>query len=155
MNNKGFAVTTILYGIMVLFCLLLVSLLSILSSYRKTQDKLIDENNGARSIITGTAENTSGGGSSSGGGGETTTYTITFVCLLGTFNGRDSQIEVKDNTEIVLSKYSCVPPNGYLFMGWYVNNPDALYRIYTVNGSDITFYGKYRKVTGGSSDSTM
>ena len=51
MNNKGFAITTILYGIMILFCLLLVSLLGILSSYRKTQEVLIENNNGARSIV--------------------------------------------------------------------------------------------------------
>ncbi len=51
MNNKGFAITTILYGIMILFCLLLVSLLAILSSYRKSQELLIEETNGARDII--------------------------------------------------------------------------------------------------------
>lgn len=66
MNNKGFAITTILYGIMVLFCLLLVTLLSILSAYRKAQDKLINETNGARSIIDGTAENITNGEDNSG-----------------------------------------------------------------------------------------
>ena len=50
MNNKGFAITTILYGIMILFCILLVSLLNILSSYKKTQDLLIDSTNGTRDI---------------------------------------------------------------------------------------------------------
>lgn len=53
MNNKGFAITTILYGVMVLFCLLLVSLLGILSSYRKTQERLVEANNGARDVING------------------------------------------------------------------------------------------------------
>lgn len=61
MNNKGFAITTILYGIMILFCLLLVSLLSILSSYRKTQELLVEENNGARDIIGGKIDKTNGG----------------------------------------------------------------------------------------------
>lgn len=51
MNNKGFAITTILYGIMVLFCVLLVSLLGILSSYKKTQAILTEKKNGTRDII--------------------------------------------------------------------------------------------------------
>ncbi len=51
MNNKGFAITTILYGIMILFCVLLVSLLGLLSSYKKTQGLLTDSSNGARDIV--------------------------------------------------------------------------------------------------------
>ena len=51
MNNKGFAITTILYGTLILFCLLLVSMLGILSVYRGNLEKLIDANNGARDII--------------------------------------------------------------------------------------------------------
>ena len=51
MNNKGFAITTILYGILVLFCILLVSMLGILSSYKKTQDILVDSINGTRDIL--------------------------------------------------------------------------------------------------------
>ena len=51
MNKNGFAITTILYGIMILFCILLVSLLAILSSYKKTQDILIESNNGTREIV--------------------------------------------------------------------------------------------------------
>ena len=51
MNNKGFAITTILYGVMILFCLLLVSLLGILSSYKKTRDILTDSNKGTRKIV--------------------------------------------------------------------------------------------------------
>lgn len=51
MNNKGFAITTILYGIMVLFCILLVSMLGILSSYRKTQELLTESTNGSRDIV--------------------------------------------------------------------------------------------------------
>lgn len=52
MNNRGFAITTILFGIMILFMLLFVSLLGILSTYRSNLEKLIENNNGARSNIT-------------------------------------------------------------------------------------------------------
>lgn len=51
MNNKGFAITTILYGTLVLFLLLLISLLGILSSYKDRLEMLIENNNGARDII--------------------------------------------------------------------------------------------------------
>lgn len=52
MNNKGFAITTILYGAMILFCLLLVSLLGILSVFRSNLRLLIEADNGAREIVT-------------------------------------------------------------------------------------------------------
>ena len=52
MNNKGFAITTIIFGTMVLFCLLLVSLLGILSTYKNNLEKLIDSSNGTRDIVT-------------------------------------------------------------------------------------------------------
>lgn len=52
MNNKGFAITTILFGMLVLFCLLLVSLLGILASYKNNMEKLIENRNGARDVIT-------------------------------------------------------------------------------------------------------
>ena len=51
MNNKGFAITTILYGTLVLFLLLLISMLGILSSYKDRLEMLIENNNGARDII--------------------------------------------------------------------------------------------------------
>ena len=51
MNNKGFAITTILYGTLILFCLLLVSMLGILSTYKNNLDKLINATNGTREII--------------------------------------------------------------------------------------------------------
>ena len=51
MNNKGFAITTILYGILILFCLLLLSMLGILSTYRNNIEKLIGKQQGAREII--------------------------------------------------------------------------------------------------------
>ena len=53
MNNKGFAITTILYGILILFLMLLVSMLGILSTYKDRLGMLIDNNNGARDIING------------------------------------------------------------------------------------------------------
>lgn len=46
MNNKGFAITTVLYGTLILFCLLLLSMLGILSTYKNNLDKLINANNG-------------------------------------------------------------------------------------------------------------
>jgi len=52
MNNKGFAITTVLYGTLLLFCLLLVSMLGILSTYKNNLDKLINAANGTRSIVT-------------------------------------------------------------------------------------------------------
>ena len=52
LDNKGFAITTILYGTLILFILLLLSLLGILSQYKNNLDKLINEGKGARSIVT-------------------------------------------------------------------------------------------------------
>ena len=51
MNNKGFAITTILYGILILFLMLLVSMLGILNTYNDRLEMLIEINNGARDII--------------------------------------------------------------------------------------------------------
>lgn len=51
MNNKGFAITTILYGLLILFCMLLISLLGILSTYKNNMEKLIENTNGARDIL--------------------------------------------------------------------------------------------------------
>ncbi len=52
MNNRGFAITTILFGLMILFCLLLVSLLSLLSIYKGNVEKLVDNAGAARDTIT-------------------------------------------------------------------------------------------------------
>lgn len=51
MNNKGFAITTILYGVLILFLLLLVSMLGILSSYKDRLEMLTESNNGSRDIV--------------------------------------------------------------------------------------------------------
>ena len=51
MNNKGFAITTILYGILILFLMLLVSMFRILNTYNDRMEMLIENNNGARDII--------------------------------------------------------------------------------------------------------
>ena len=51
MNNKGFAITTILYGTLILFLMLLLSMLGLLSIYKDRLEILIDSNNGARDII--------------------------------------------------------------------------------------------------------
>jgi len=51
LNNKGFAITTILYGVLILFLMLLVSSLGILSSYKDRLAMLLENTNGARDII--------------------------------------------------------------------------------------------------------
>lgn len=51
LNNRGFAITTILYGTMLLFMFLLIAMLGILASYSDNLDLLINESNGARDII--------------------------------------------------------------------------------------------------------
>lgn len=52
MNNKGFAITTILFGLLILFILLLFSLLGILSICQSNLKKIVDNTNGSRDIIT-------------------------------------------------------------------------------------------------------
>ena len=53
LNNKGFAITTILYGTMVLFLMLSVASLGIMSTYKIRMDKLINEEEGAECIVSG------------------------------------------------------------------------------------------------------
>ena len=52
MNNKGFAITTIIFGLFILFMLLLMSFLGICANYIDNLSKLIDATGGARDIIT-------------------------------------------------------------------------------------------------------
>ena len=52
LNNTGFAITTILYGTLILFLMLFLSLLGILSQYKSNLEKLVENNNGGRSIVT-------------------------------------------------------------------------------------------------------
>ena len=52
MNNKGFAITTILFGLLILFIMLIFSLLGILSMYRENLKMLIEKDSGSREIIT-------------------------------------------------------------------------------------------------------
>lgn len=54
LNNKGFAITTILFGITLLFCLLLVSLLGVLNIYWSNMRLLVDgvdSKTGARNVV--------------------------------------------------------------------------------------------------------
>lgn len=51
MNNKGFAITSILYGLLVMFLLIVVGSLGILSNQKKLMEELIDGDNGARDIV--------------------------------------------------------------------------------------------------------
>ena len=130
MNNRGFAITTILYGIMVLFCLLLVSLLGILSSYRKTQELLINENNGARNIVDNDVLNNEEEGNGlfdderlddDLNNYNDQIYTLTYDCGNGKhFNSDFSIIQVKyiNGVSVDLeSEYTCVR-SGYTFIGW-------------------------------------
>lgn len=57
MNNKGFAITTILYGALILFILLFVSLMGILATYKGNLEKLVENTNGARDKATIKKEN--------------------------------------------------------------------------------------------------
>ena len=56
LDNRGFAITTILFGTLILFMLLLVSLLGILSIYKNNLQKLVDDENGARNNVVITSE---------------------------------------------------------------------------------------------------
>ncbi len=52
LRNNGFAISLVLYGLLVLFLILVVAMLGILSSYKSRMNKLIDEgNNGARENV--------------------------------------------------------------------------------------------------------
>ena len=51
LNNKGFAITTILYGTLILFLMLMLSMLEILSSYKDRLEILIESSNGSRDIV--------------------------------------------------------------------------------------------------------
>ena len=52
LNNKGFAITTALYGTLVLFLMLSMASLGMMGTYKARMDKLIDEDKGAMCIIT-------------------------------------------------------------------------------------------------------
>lgn len=148
MNNKGFAITTILYGIMVLFCLLLVSLLGILSSYRKTQELLIEENNGARTIAKKEIIN-----NNSFNGDEVVeydglTYTLTYdgVTNGGKVNGSlNTYNEDYTSGEYVDLDVSCSKTD-YTFVGWNTdkNAEDGLSGYKMPNGN-ITLYCIFKK----------
>ena len=57
MNNKGFAISTILYGLMILFLMLFLSLLGILAQQKNNMEKLVNTTNGARDIVNGNITN--------------------------------------------------------------------------------------------------
>ena len=42
LNNKGFAISTVLYGTLILFLMLFLSLLGILSQYKSNLEKLVE-----------------------------------------------------------------------------------------------------------------
>ena len=49
-DNRGFAITTVIFGVLVLFMLLLLSLLGMLSNYLNSLDILMDSVNGTRNM---------------------------------------------------------------------------------------------------------
>lgn len=51
LNNKGFAITAVLYGMMILFLLLSVVTLGLLRAQKNNMDKLIDEETGAKCTV--------------------------------------------------------------------------------------------------------
>ena len=51
MNNKGFAITTMLYGTFLVFLLLMLVMFNLLSNFKTNMDKLIEGNGGAREIV--------------------------------------------------------------------------------------------------------
>ena len=178
MNNKGFAITTILYGIMVLFCFLLVSLLGILSSYRRTQEKLIENTNGARAIANGnfsdasssneepssssspstnekpseSSSNPSPGGSSREDS-EKKQYDLIYDCGDGFVNGGSKNKypeKYYPGDDIDLLDITC-KRSGYLFMGWntYENAKDILRSsTYEMPNNNLTLYAVWKSTTG-------
>ena len=59
LGNKGFAITTIIFGLVVLFLFLLLSMLGILALNKGNLEKLIENGNGARNIATMKVQNAS------------------------------------------------------------------------------------------------
>ena len=51
MNNKGFAITTMLYGTFLVFLLLMLVMFNLLNNFKTNMDKLIEGNGGAREIV--------------------------------------------------------------------------------------------------------
>ncbi len=51
MNNKGFAITSILYGLLVMFLLIVAGTLKLLYRQKVTMEELIDGTNGARENV--------------------------------------------------------------------------------------------------------
>ena len=165
MNNKGFAITTILYGVMVLFCLLLVSLLGILSSYRKTQERLVEATNGARDVINGktvtdssssseepgepsSSSSSPSSSSSSSSSSGNIKYRISFNCNGGTYNSNHKPtLDAYAGTEVELSDYTCVG-NG-VFMGWNEDsNATRGWLRYVMKEENVVLYGVWRSSSG-------
>ena len=132
MNNKGFAITTILYGLLVLFCFLLTALLGILYSYKSTQEKLVDEVNGARNLISGTIDNTappSSSGSSNVASSDApsssaVSHTLTYHCNGGKFYGGSNitwSTSYVTGQAINLEEDGCLW-SGHSFVGWHTRS---------------------------------
>lgn len=57
LNNKGYAITTILYGTLIMFLMLMTSMMGILSTHKVRIEKLIEEDKGATEIVNEVVEN--------------------------------------------------------------------------------------------------
>ncbi len=57
LKNNGFAISVVLYGLLILFLLLITSLLGILASYKAKMGKLIEDSNGANKFVQDKIEN--------------------------------------------------------------------------------------------------
>lgn len=51
MNNKGFAISAMLYGTFLMFLMLLLAMLGMINSFKSNMDLLIEDVNGARGIV--------------------------------------------------------------------------------------------------------
>lgn len=51
MNNKGFAITSVLYGLLIVLLLIIMGSLTTLSNQKKIMEELIDGDKGAREIV--------------------------------------------------------------------------------------------------------
>ena len=123
MNNRGFAITTILFGLLILFMLLFVSLLGILSTYRSNLEKLVENTNGAREKVTLK---------------KTSVDSFDLVTKRGLYcvsNDDCSYIGSSDNTQIYT--YNNIPNNGSVYYGPYLAMSSGKWQI-DIYGTNLT-----------------
>ena len=151
MNNKGFAITTVLYGTLILFCLLIISMLGILSTWRNNLDKLIDNSGGSRSIVTMEKKTVSSEAGINqtglyciGGGCKYYSYAATPRTVTFNTNGGGTINAVTVSGGGVVSKPSNPVKSGYTFVEWQLNN--AAYDFNSPVTGNITLSAVYIKI---------